>query len=166
MIIEIKYDNDLMQRAFALSKTIPSDIKNSIRDGKGTLVGFIGELVVSDYLGVELSNTYDYDLVYKKVKIDVKSKEVTTPPKPEYECSISAYNTKQNCDMYAFTRVDINRQTSWILGWMGKDEYFQKATFRRQGEVDPNSGRRKHTFPCDCYQIKIGDLRSLSAIRS
>lgn len=170
-MINIKFDNNTLQKAVELSHTIPSDIKNSIRDGEGTLVGFIGEILVSEYLGVNLQNTYDYDLVYRNVRIDVKSKEVGKNPKadptprPEYECSISAYNTKQQCHAYVFTRVDVGRQNAWILGWKGKNEYFEKYIFRHKGQIDPNSGRRQHTFPCDCYQMTIGELRSIESIK-
>jgi len=38
-------------------------LKNSITKGQGNIYGFLGEIIVSKFLGIELSNTYDYDMI-------------------------------------------------------------------------------------------------------
>ena len=49
-------------------------IANSITNGGGNLAGFIGEIVVTDYIKAKEQNTYDYDIVDKVGnKIDVKN---------------------------------------------------------------------------------------------
>ena len=73
---------------------------------------------------------YNYDIVYKNIKYDVKTKRCTSPPKSHYECSVAAYNTKQKCDRYAFVRIEwVNGKwgRAWVLGWLEHDEYFEKA---------------------------------------
>ena len=51
-------------------------LNNSIRKGEGSLVAYIGEEVVKNVLKGEIKDTYDYDIVYKNTKVDVKTKEL------------------------------------------------------------------------------------------
>ena len=88
----IKITNKHIKLAEKMSKSMGT-LNNSITKGQGNIVGFLGEIIVAEYLDIILDNTYDYDLIYKNKKIDVKSKRVTTPPKDYYECSIAALNT-------------------------------------------------------------------------
>ena len=166
-MIEVQIDDDTVAAAKKLEAEMPQ-LRNSIRNNAGMLVGFVGELIVANYLDVQLQNTYDYDLVYKGVKFDVKTKEVgkapgsNSTPKPYYECSVSAYNATQGCDVYAFTRVDMKNRVGWILGWMDAERYFKRATFRRKGELDRSNNK---TFDCDCYQLEIGKLFPLDSVK-
>ena len=91
-------------------------LNNSIRRGEGGIVAYIGEEVAKYVLNAEIKDTYDYDLIYKDTKVDVKTKERTVPPKPYYECSVADFNTKQNCDEYAFVSVLNNLKQAWYLG--------------------------------------------------
>lgn len=166
-MIEIQIDDATISAAKKLEAEMPQ-LRNSIRSNAGMLVGFVGELMVANFLEVDLQNTYDYDLIYHGVKFDVKTKEVgkapgsNSTPKPYYECSVSAYNTTQGCDVYVFTRVDLKKQVGWILGWMDKARYFERATFRRKGELDRSNNK---TFDCDCYQMEIGKLFQLDSVK-
>ena len=56
-------------------------LRNSITKGQGNVHGFLGEIITSKFLKSKLSNTYDYDIIHNNLKIDVKTKRVTTPPK-------------------------------------------------------------------------------------
>ena len=133
-------------------------IKNSITKGAGNLAGFVGELIVLDTVGGTMCDTYDYDIIYKdSVKADVKTKRTKVKPKPFYECSIANYNTHQLCDEYVFVRVLNDMSKGWILGWMDKDEYLNRATFMVKGEIDP---RNNYKVRADCYNLPISELRS------
>ena len=118
-------------------------------------------MIVAEYLGVEVSNTYDYDLIYHGAKIDVKTKECTSPPKDFYECSVAAYNTKQKCNAYVFTRIC--QDTCWILGWMPKQSYFEKATFLKKGQIDPSNN---FVVRADCYNLPIIRLKDIDHLIS
>ena len=134
---------------------------NSITNGAGNLAGFIGEIVVADELNATHSNTYDYDLLLKdKTRVDVKTKRCNSAPLDTYDCSIAAHGTKQKCDAYVFVRVLNDLSRAWILGKLGKQEYFDKATFFKKGMVDPDNGFR---FKSDCYNVKINMLESTDA---
>lgn len=131
-------------------------LKNSIAQGQGSPSGFIGEFLAAQHLGAEVRNTYDYDLVMPDgTRVDVKTKRTNYKPKPEYSCSIAAFNTRQKCDMYFFVRVKNDLSTAWLLGGYDKKKYFEDATFHRKGDFDPANN---FTFRADCYNLPISAL--------
>ena len=146
-----------IQQAEILAKEM-GELKNSITKGQGNIHGFLGEIIVAKFLDIKISNTYDYDMIFKDIKIDVKTKRVTTPPRDYYECSVAALNTKQRCDIYVFTRILKDRTQGWILGYINKEDYFKKATFLKKGEVDPSNNWKVST---DCYNLPIKELNNI-----
>ena len=157
-MIEIEITPQMKQRAWAKARKM-GKLKNSITQGEGNIAGFLGEEVANALIKGEVSNTYDYDIIYKTIKYDVKTKRCTSPPKNYYECSVAAYNTKQKCDRYAFVRIEwVNGKwgRAWVLGWLWHDEYFKKANKLKQGKVDSSN---KFTVKADCYNVSISDLR-------
>ncbi len=137
---------------------------NSIQHGQGNLYGFIGEIVTNNYLKGKIENTYDYDIVFDKYKIDVKTKCCGSIPKTEYECSIAAYNTEQKCDLYVFTRVSKDLNKCWILGYISKNEFFDKARFCKKGNVDKKSDL-SWKFKADCYNMEIRELGDIEKLK-
>ena len=133
-------------------------LKNSIRQGEGSLVAYIGEEVVKNVLNGQIKDTYDYDIVYQNMKVDVKTKERTVAPKPYYECSVADFNTKQDCDYYVFVRIENVKhkwKRAWVLGAYDKESYFKDAKFLKRGQYDPDNGFR---VKADCYNIPINKL--------
>lgn len=143
------------------------ELHNSIRAGKGNLIGFLGEILLAKEFGCDIVNTYDYDLICKqKFKIDVKTKECTSPPRPYYNCTVADFNTKQKCDIYAFVRIKSDLSMAWLLGWVRKETFYQKAKFFKKGQVDPQSDLRPpFKFRADCYNIKISELNTFKGIK-
>lgn len=82
-------------------------------------------------------------------------------PLISYDCSISSYNTKQNCDVYVFTRVQKDFSRGWILGYMNKNEYFDKAVYLKKGEIDNSNN---FTVKSNCYNIKISELYDINEL--
>ena len=139
-------------------------LKDSITKGKSNIYGALGEVIVHDYLEstgrrVKFDNTADYDLIVNGRKVDVKSKRTTVPPLPSFNCSISAHNTAQKCDIYVFTRIHESKTHGWICGWATKTEYFKKAKFYRVGQKDPKFPAFK--FKGSCYNLSINKLEEL-----
>jgi len=159
-MIEIKITQDIRERAQEKADEM-GRLNNSIRQGEGNLVGFMGEQIVANYLNACVENTYDYDIMMHGAKLDVKTKECTSPPKPHYECSIAAYNTKQKCNAYVFTRIC--QDTCWILGWMPKEAYFKKAKFMQKGQIDPSNN---FVVRADCYNLAIQDLKPIDHLKN
>jgi len=133
-------------------------LHNSITRGQGNIAGFIGEEVARSVLGGDENNTYDYDLITESgMRVDVKTKRTGFEPKDHYECSVAAFNTKQDCDMYAFVRVHNDLHTAWFLGVYPKKDYFNDAVFLKKGDVDPSNNFK---VKADCYNMAIKDLQS------
>lgn len=136
-------------------------LNNSITKGQGNIIGFLGEIIVAQYLDITLNNTYDYDLIYNDKKIDVKSKKVSSPPRDYYECSVAALNTKQKCDLYVFTRIKNDLSEGWILGCLEKEKYLTASTFLKKGSIDPDNNWKVST---DCYNLPINKLKNIEEL--
>lgn len=135
-------------------------LNKSITNGEGNLAGFLGEIAVANFIQAERKNTFEYDLIKNNLRIDVKTKRCTSEPRPDYACSVAAYNITQDCDIYCFTRILESFRTCWVLGWMEKDEYFKQAAFCKKGEIDSNDSRGWR-FKADCYNLEIGKLKDI-----
>lgn len=141
-------------------------INGSFMKGKGRVVGFLGEEVVANFIGAEIDNTYEYDIIKDGILLDVKTKKCISEPKMHYEVSISDWNTRQKCDGYVFARIEYHKNApkkkwgnAYILGWYPKDEYFEKARFLKEGTKDGDNGYRVRS---DCWNMKIEDLYSIN----
>lgn len=136
-------------------------LNNSIRKGEGNVYGFLGEILMAYYLKVNIENTYDYDLIVKNYKVDVKTKTCTSEPKLNYFCSVADYNTKQDCDIYAFVRILEDFSKAWLLGYCSKKYFYNNAKFFHKGDLDPSSNLGWR-FRADCYNLQINALKSLN----
>lgn len=151
----IKIEQYHIDKAKALANDLGT-LRNSITAGEGNLAGFLGEVIVAEIIDAEHNNTYDSDLTwFNNITVDVKTKRTTVEPKDYYECSIAAYNTTQQCDLYAFCRVSKDLSTLWFLGMIPKQTYFQNAKFLRKGQVDGDNG---FVVKADCYNMSIKNI--------
>lgn len=126
-------------------------LPNSFTNGEGNLAGMIGELTVAKYLNVKLDNTYDYDMIYKDIKIDVKTKRTSVEPKDYYLCTVPAKRL-QACDVYYFTRVLSNYSQVYLLGWIKASDFIDDSKLFLKGEQEPDTD---FVFKQDCYAIPI-----------
>lgn len=137
-------------------------LKGSITHGDGSLAGFVGEIVVADYLGARQANTYDYDLLTPEgYTIDVKTKRTNFVPQEHYECSVAKYNTKQECSYYVFTRIKMPFQL-WILGYISREEYFKIGVPHKKGDRDGANGFR---FKAACVNVRIDQLNDIRELK-
>ena len=153
-MIEVQITADMLIKARAKAVEM-GKLHNSILRGKGNMSGFIGEQIALQVLDGTWENTYNYDMKVGDTRIDVKTKQTSVKPLPHYECSIAAFNTKQDCDGYAFVRVLNDFSIGWFLGVLTKQDYFDKATFLKKGDVDPSNN---YTVKADCYNVRIDEL--------
>ena len=157
-MVEIQITDEMLIKARRKAIDL-GQLNNSIERGDGNLVGFLGELVAQKVLGGRVKNTYEYDLVLKDgTKIDVKTKKTSVAPKDYYDCSIANYNTKQECDEYCFVRVKNTLDKAWVLGRIGKEEYFKKARFLKKGDQDGDNG---FFVKADCHNLMISELNQI-----
>ena len=133
-------------------------LDGSITKGQSNIYGALGEILFLDYLAknhnVVNCGHYDYDLKVDEYRVDVKTKRTTVTPKENYNCSISSWNTRQKCDFYFFCRVSVDKKTAYILGYISKEDFYEKATFNKKGEKETDI----FYFKDDCYNLPIRDL--------
>jgi hypothetical protein len=154
-MIEVTITDEMLLAARAKAVEM-GKIHNSILKGGGNVAGFLGEQVAISVLGGDWNNTYDYDFTTEAGKrVEVKTKQTSVKPLPHYECSIAKFNTKQDCDAYAFVRVLNDFSMGWFLGVLTKEAYFDKANFLKKGDVDPSNN---YTVKADCYNVRIDQL--------
>tara|TARA_B100000029_G_C17016424_1_gene756893 strand:- start:47 stop:559 length:513 start_codon:yes stop_codon:yes gene_type:complete len=156
---KFKISEEALQKAKARAEALPL-LNNSIRKGKGAIVAYLGEAIVERVLDGEVEDTYDYDVVYgDSIKVDVKTKERTVAPKEHYNCTVADFNTKQECDEYAFVSVLNDHSSAWYLGKISKEDFYKEAKFYKEGELDPDSPpSTDFYFKADCYNIPISKL--------
>ena len=153
-MITIRIDTDMVDEATVLAAEIPV-LRNSIRSGEGTMYGVLGELMFIRACGGERQNTYDYDVVMDNDHtVDVKTKCVTTEPRPHYDCSVAAIASAQDCDYYAFIRVLNDLSQGWYLGSLTKEEFYNKARYMEAGKCDDSGW----SPIIDCYSVMISEL--------
>jgi len=158
-MIEIEITKEMKNRAWRKAREM-GVIHNSIMKGGGNIAGFIGEEIANSLIDGTVNNTYDYDITSKSgIKYDVKTKRCTSAPKPNYECSVANFNTKQKCDRYAFVRVEFKNGRwgrAWLLGWLTHEEYFHSSKKLTKGQIDPSNG---FIVRADCHNVAISELR-------
>jgi hypothetical protein len=157
-MIIVKVTPQILKKAKNKAKEL-GKLKNSITYGEGNIAGFVGELIVSEYLKGDNNSTFDYDIKKGKIKYEVKTKRCTSPPKPEYDCSVAKTSLHQECDRYVFTRVLVDQGKPievYILGWITKKEFIAKARALVRGQIDPSNN---FLVKADCYNVRINQLR-------
>ena len=150
----VEIGSGMLAEAERLADELPL-LNNSIRSGEGAVYGFLGELIFVAVKGGVLEHTYDWDVRVNGVTVDVKTKCVTSEPRPHYDCSVAAFNTSQGCDYYGFVRVLKDMSGGWYLGAMGRDAFYSRATFWEAGQVDDRNG---WVVNADCWSVPITEL--------
>jgi len=142
------------------------ELRTSFTNGKGNMTGFLGEVAFEntfkqfDYVG-DKSFTHDYE--YKGLKVDVKAKSCTTPPKLDYNASVVRTKfSKFEADIYFFMRVHKGLRKVWLCGWTPKKTIIHKKRFDKRGSLDKDGFR----FKADGYNIEIRKTRRPDAFES
>jgi hypothetical protein len=157
-MIEINITPDQIERAANLYSF--GALKNSIMKGGSNNFGALGEIIVNDYflsIGKDVNHLghYDYDFIIEGKRVDVKTKKVFRLDLKNVKATVAAFNTYQNCDFYFFTQVLSDMSKGYLLGYMQKDEFYEKAIFKHEGDLDDNG----FIFTADCYNINARDLK-------
>lgn len=135
-----------------------NELKNSIKNGEGNLLGAIGEIVAFDYYQeqdklVIHSGDFNFDLLIDGSKIEVKTRESNTPPKGHYECNISLFNAEQDCDYYLFLDIDSSHSTAYIKGYVSKERFKKIRQLRLKGEKNGS-----FEYKCDTFVVLNNQL--------
>ena len=163
-MIEIKITKEHIEEAEIKANDL-GVLKNSVEKGKGNVLGFLGEIIVAEYYNWTIQNYYDYDIVHKNYKIDVKTKGRKVRPKEDYFATVFNYNTKQACDYYYFVSLH-NQEKAYLMGIIKKEDFYKKATFNNQGDYDITSPPNiPFYFKAHCYNLKYSSLYPAEKIK-
>ena len=149
--------------------------KNSHRKKDANQVGFLGEVILEEFLienKVNFSDcrnetTHDY-LINNNLKLELKTKDRTVIPKIHYDNSIPIYNhSHQRPDYYYFISLlrkkdnktkSINRFTeAFILGGIDINSLDKYGTYWKEGDTDTRNGTK---FWTDCINVSMKQLIS------
>lgn len=162
IIVEIVIPTEVLQEAKKAAKSL-GVLRGSITHGKGNVIGFIGEILASEYIGAIMDRTYDYDMVYKGYTIDVKTKRTTIEHVyTNFEASISNWNPHQKCDFYLFSRVNLDKKLCWLIGYIKPEDYFKHAKFMKKGMLDKSNG---YLIKYDCWNLPYFHLKSIKSLQ-
>lgn len=119
----------------------------SFMNGKGNVVGFLGEYMVAQaFPKFNHVDTYNHDFECGDITIDVKTKtqNVDFEPKGEYEASVTNESLNhQHPDCYIFCRIYKNKHTNkyeygWILGAISYDDLMREGRQILKGTDEGN----------------------------
>ena len=159
-IIERDITKDMIEEAKKEAKE-QGVLRNSFTRGDRTVSSILAEIMFCKYSGAKRESTYDYDCILDGKKIDVKSKECSSIPMPMYEVGVPVSQEKQQCDTYAFCRIYKSLEKGWILGFMTKNEYYEKAYPCEAGQVDDNGMKYK----APSWNMRIGELHDIEYLK-
>jgi hypothetical protein len=160
-MIEVKISEIQIETARGMLLSRP--LKNSITNGRSEIYGKLGEVIVKDYCDQitesSYNSTYDFDLIIGGLKAEVKTKRTTVIPQPHYNCSVSGFNTSQDCDIYVFVRILEDMTSGYILGFLPRKKFYDLATFGEKGGLDDG-----FSFKSDTYNVTVSQLRMFKKI--
>jgi len=156
-MIRVEITPDIITRGRLLLPDPDATIKNNLKfgyDGERILRGYIGEIIIGDYLvGSERVNEYDYDLLYKGLKLEVKTVTRASKPELSYDFSITS-RVKQNADYYMCVWLLKDLSAAYMLGYIKCDNFNDESELITAGSIINN-----YKTMSDQRVIKINKLK-------
>lgn len=149
------YDDDIIEAE--RRSELMGILSSSRLHGKGNVVGFIGEIITAKYTGGIIADNYDYDILIKDKRVDVKTKSASSKPKGNYLCSVMEYQLGNDADQYVFARVDLTKKKCWLLGYINKERLLSDGIVQKKGDMDGAFEVKE-----DCRSIRIDQLNHIS----
>jgi len=171
-MIKMQLTKDMISRAKIRDAEMPN-LKNSIREQKGRLDGFIAEEALAFHTKSKLvsavgSDKYDFDLVIQGIKVEVKTQSNAYIPKRDYFSTVSDFSSGQKPEKYAFvTIVHDNKEltnpvAAYLKGFMDYSEFKEKSEFIPKGSV---TGHNNFVSKADQWNIINYQLKSFDNSR-
>ena len=157
--IEVDVSERVREQARIYSRNL-GELSGSIKKGKGNFIGYIGKIVVSEYLGVRLNvESKSYDFMYGGRRAAVKAKGRKGCPDTSFAVTVTMDKAEtQDCEIYIFTCISYDHKKAWILGWYPKERYLEEAEEVLKGTRDARNGWEASA---DCYNMDISELYPL-----
>ena len=150
------------QRLAAKQQAEKMNYEGSMMQGQRDAHASLAEIVACEYVRGEMVRDYDHDFkAWWGLKVDVKNKVLSYPPKDHYDVSIFAYTEKQACDFLLFTGTPKDGSRVWICGGYGKAAFLRDAELKKAGEV---VGTNNLTYKRDNYVMQIKDIMQADVV--
>ena len=167
VIVEVTPEiQEIAERRKALRGQLP----NSIEKDEGSVLGYIGEIIMEMLVGGRLlDDSRNHDLLMPDgTRAEVKSKGRGVPPLSGYEVSVWEGSRHQRPDLYHFVSVQGDKRYGrWesysrasYVGSLSYQEFWDEARLKQAGAVDQSSSNR-HVGTADCYNRFHSDLCNL-----
>lgn len=157
---------DITKEMYERAKNIADEqgmLKGSIRFGKGNLTGYLGEELFYYLFPKSIRvNDYHSDFNLNKSRIEVKSKQCSTPPLEHYNGTVTFSTKPQECDIYFFTRIHKDTRVGWFCGWRSKDSFLHEAVLLKKGDTDPANG---YVCKRDCWNMQYKNMNDLDSLK-
>ena len=128
-------------------------LNNSITDGGGNIHGALGEILFIDHFNALDKSSYDYDVMIRDMKIEIKTQRINVKPQMHYNAKVSGNNIKQKCDYYYFIYILYDFSKAWLVGGLPREKFHELAKFAENGEnVDGLP------FRSDTYYVQLNQL--------
>jgi hypothetical protein len=184
-VIQVVIDDAIIERALVIAriegimaKGAP-DKSLSQKGRKAVWEGAVGQAVferaMSD-LKIDWSLEADWNYDYKSEgrTVEVKTKERSVAPRPDYEASVYDYNhQRQNADWYAFVSLKFadgyNKESKearykysvgWVVGCIQREDFAKVARVVEVDDPLPNGQRAGFTS----HNIEFSKLLDLAAL--
>lgn len=143
-----------------------NSLRNSVTKGDGSVASQMGEIASCRYFDSKYGySNYDWDFLYSKLRVEVKTRRTTVEPLGTHNAGTFDFNTKQDCDIYLFTRIKDTQ--CWLVGWMEKSEFFRKARYYRAGDIDPDTANwtKPFVYKSAGWHLYIAELHSVKELK-
>ena len=121
----------------------------------------LGEQLVARYVGGELHDTRDYDVMHpdgRRLRVKTKKTKLTRAPKSHFNASVCNHNTRQDCDAYVFVRISTREAKGLDLRLQGQEFLYARGAFPPQGDHDPSNN---YTVRASCWNMPFSLLDAL-----
>ena len=170
-MIELPFTKEMQLRAEKRLKEIKKNsfdggghfLSNSILTEGESYIGLLVEEAFINYfpesklVDQTSEQRFDYDIIFRSKRCELKTVRRTVKPYPYYACSVNAYTSKfQQPDMYIFSSVEYRGETPktiTLVGWISREDFYKKAKFLKAGTKDFNNIVKK-----DKYNVLISQL--------
>jgi len=150
-------------------ETKPFNHMTILPDGSGQITGLIAEVGFAKSLiehSISFSwvgskkGPYDFvcDMNGTDIKIDVKCKKRTVPPKPFYSSHVTQDQKQYDCNVYVF--ASLNDQELDFMGWYPKPHYWRDAKIVMKGDPDGRGYKER----ANAAKMDYKDLKSMDAL--
>lgn len=160
--IEIRIENNMLSKAKRRNE-LNIDRYGAV-DENTVLASQTSDIRKSGYLAEEITlkafpflmqaDSPNYDLVFQGKKIEVKAGSCNTIPKLSYEAEVLASIQRRMFDIFIFVRHLRDYSVAWVLGFIEKDEFFNRARFVEKG----TAAHRNYIYSSDKFILPIGQL--------